>query len=162
MKAKYTHKFIIYNKKRIKDNYNGLAEKLADFDRQAIPNDLLENLNEHCEMFRKNRSEFYRKNPSKMCTIDEILPFEEETNVETNKVLAFVKKYPEFSSLIVGIDYFNGEDEYIEKYFSWDDGDYFGGWSNSLLAKLVLGYYYGLRGNELNIFLKEIDLEELI
>ena len=51
-----------------------------------------------------------------MCTIDEILPYSEETNVETNKVLAFVNKYREFESLIAGIDYFNGEDEYIEKY----------------------------------------------
>ena len=31
MKGKYTHKFIIYNKKRIRNNYEGLIEKLAKF-----------------------------------------------------------------------------------------------------------------------------------
>ncbi len=56
-----------------------------------------------------------------MCTIDEILPYNEEINVETNKVLSFINKYQEFDSLIVGIDYFNGEEEYIEKYFSHED-----------------------------------------
>lgn len=39
MKAKYTHKFIIYNKKRIENNYRGLVEKLAEFDNEAIPKD---------------------------------------------------------------------------------------------------------------------------
>ena len=118
MKAKYTHKFIIYNKQRIENNYDGLVEKLAEFDSEPIPKDFLENLNDFSELFRKKRLEFYRKNPSKMCTIDEILPYSEEINIETNKVLAFIHKYYEFSCLIVGIDYFNGEDEYIEKYFS--------------------------------------------
>ena len=97
-----------------------------------------------------------------MCTIDEILPYSEETNIETNKVLAFIHKYYEFSSLIVGIDYFNGEDEYIEKYFSIDDASYFGGGSSDLTKKIVLGYYYGLSGNDLNLFLKDMDLVHLI
>ena len=39
MKSKYTHKFIIYNKKRIENNYRGLVEKLAEFDNEAIPKD---------------------------------------------------------------------------------------------------------------------------
>ena len=106
--------------------------------------------------------EFYRKNPGKMCTIDEILPYDEDTNVETNKVLAFIHKYSEFSSLIVGIDYFNGEDEYIEKYFSMDDAGYFGGKSSDLTKKIVIGYYYGLSSNDLNLFLRDMDLEHLI
>ena len=53
MKAKYTHKFIIYNKKRIKNNYKGLVEKLAEFDKEPIPKDLLENLNDFSELFIK-------------------------------------------------------------------------------------------------------------
>lgn len=162
MKAKYTYKFIIYNKQRIENNYNGLVEKLAEFDSEPIPKDFLENLNDFSELFRKRRQEFYHKNPSKMCTIDEILPYNEETNIETNKVLAFINKYYEFSSLIVGIDYFNGEDEYIEKYFSIDDASYFGGGSRELTIKLVLGCFYGLSGNELNIFLKDSNLEHYI
>ena len=97
-----------------------------------------------------------------MCTIDEILPYSEETNIETNKVLAFIHKYYEFSDLIVGIDYFNGEDEYIEKYFSVGDASYFGGRSWELTMKIVLGHFYGLYGNELNLFLKDSDLEHLI
>lgn len=97
-----------------------------------------------------------------MCTIDEILPYSEETNIETNKVLAFIHKYYEFSDLIVGIDYFNGEDEYIEKYFSVGDASYFGGGSWELTMKIVLGHFYGLYGNELNLFLKDSDLEHLI
>ena len=97
-----------------------------------------------------------------MCTIDEILPYNEETNIETNKVLAFIHKYYEFSHLIVGIDYFNGEDEYIEKYFSVGDASYFGGGSWELTMKFLLGYYYGLNGNELNLFLKDSDLAHLI
>lgn len=96
-----------------------------------------------------------------MCTIDEILPYDEETNVETNKVLAFINKYHEFDSLIVGIDYFNGEDEYIEKYYSHKDAEYFGG-SSEFHVKVMFGYYYSLWGNELDIFLKDIGLEELI
>lgn len=44
MESKYTHKFIIYNKKRIKNNHKGLIEKLANFDKEAIPKDFLENL----------------------------------------------------------------------------------------------------------------------
>ena len=99
MKAKYTHKFIIYNKKRIENNYRGLMEKLAEFDKKAIPKDFLENLNDLSELFRKRRLEFYQKNPGKMCTIDEILPYSEETNIETNKVLAFIHKYYEFSRI---------------------------------------------------------------
>lgn len=158
MKSKYTHKFIIYNKKRIENNYDGLVEKLAEFDREAIPKDFLENLNECSELFRKKRVEFYHRNPGEMCTIDEILHYDEETNIETNKVLAFARKYQEFSSLIVGIDYFNGEDEYIEKYFSGD----FGGGFSDLAKKFVMGFFYGLSGNELNIFLKDMDLEYLI
>lgn len=82
-----------------------------------------------------------------MCTIDEILHYSEETNVETNKVLAFVNKYMEFNSIIVGIDYFNGEDEYIEKYYSHEDVGYFGGTSWNFYVKLMLGYYYGIWGN---------------
>ena len=163
MKARYTHKFIIYNKQRIENNYKGLIEKLAEFDSEPIPKDFLENLNDFSELFRKKRLEFYRENPTKMCTIDEILPYSEETNIETNKVLAFIHKYYEFSDLIVGIDYFNGEDEYIEKYFSVGDASYFGGGMWELIGiKNVLGYYYGLTGNELNIFLKDSDLEHLI
>lgn len=162
MKAKYTHKFIIYNKKRIKNNYKGLVEKLAEFDKEPIPKDLLENLNDFSELFRKKRLEFYHNNPSEMCTIDEILPYSEEANIETNKVLAFIHKYYEFSCLIVGIDYFNDEDEYIEKYFSVGDASYFGGGSWELTMKIVLGHFYGLYGNELNLFLKENDLEHLI
>lgn len=117
MESKYTHKFIIYNKKRIKNNYKGLIEKLANFDKEAIPKDFLENLNDSSEIFLKKRQKFYLKNPDKMCTIDEILPYNEEINVETNKVLSFINKYQEFDSLIVGIDYFNGEEEYIENIF---------------------------------------------
>ena len=162
MKSKYTHKFIIYNKQRIENNYNGLIEKLAEFDSEPIPKDFLENLNDFSELFRKKRLEFYRENPTKMCTIDEILPYSEETNIETNKVLAFIHKYYEFSDLIVGIDYFNGEDEYIEKYFSVGDASYFGGGSWELTMKIVLGHFYGLYGNELNLFLKDSDLEHLI
>lgn len=163
MTAKYTHKFIIYNKKRIRNNYKGLVEKLAEFDKEAIPKDFLENLTEISESFLKKRQEFYLKNSSKMCTIDEILPYKEEINVETNKVLAFVNKYVEFDSLIVGIDYFNGEDEYIEKYYSHEELGYlFPIPSNNLTIKLVLGYYYGIWGNKLDIFLKEIDLEDVI
>ena len=105
MNSKYTHKFIIYNKKRIKNNYEGLVEKLAEFDKEPIPKDFLENLNDLSELFSEKRQEFYHRNPSIMCTIDEILPYSEETNVETNKVLAFVSKYREFDSFIVGIDY---------------------------------------------------------
>ena len=162
MKARYTHKFIIYNKQRIENNYKGLIEKLAEFDSEPIPKDFLENLNDFSELFRKKRLEFYRENPTKMCTIDEILPYSEETNIETNKVLAFIHKYYEFSDLIVGIDYFNGEDEYIEKYFSVGDASYFGGGSWELTMKIVLGHFYGLYGNELNLFLKDSDLEHLI
>jgi len=162
MKSKYTHKFIIYNKQRIENNYHGLVEKLAEFDKEAIPKDFLENLNDCSELFRKKRLEFYHKNPSKMCTIEEILPYDEETNIQTNKVLAFIHKYYEFSKLIVGVDYFDGEDEYIEKYFSIDDASYFGGGSSALTKKFVLGYYYGLSGNDLNLFLKDINLEHLI
>ena len=51
MKSKYTHKFIIYNKKRIENNYGGLVEKLIEFDSQAIPKDFLENLNGCSELF---------------------------------------------------------------------------------------------------------------
>ena len=159
MRGKYTHKFIIYNKKRIRNNYDGLVEKLANFDSEAIPRDFLENLMDHSEMFKQKRMEFYRKNPSKMCTIDEILPFEEKTNIETNRVLAFAQKYSEFSKLIVAVDYFDGEEEYIEKF---DDSIYFRSPSENVYKKFVLGYFYGLSGNELDIFLKEIDLEELI
>lgn len=152
MRGKYTHKFIIYNKKRIRNNYNGLVEKLANFDSEAIPRDFLENLMDHSEMFKQKRMEFYRKHPSEMCTIDEILPFEEETNIETNRVLAFAQKYSEFSKLIVAVDYFDGEEEYIEKYYSFDDTMYFGGTGENFYKKLILGYFYGLRGNELDIF----------
>lgn len=162
MRGKYTHKFIIYDKKRIKSNYNGLVEKLTNFDKEAIPRDFLENLMDNSEMFKQKRQEFYHNNPSKMCTINEILPLEDETNIETNKVLAFVEKYPEFSKLIVAIDYFDGEDEYIEKYYSVDDFMYFGGPGANFYIKLILGYYYNLSGNELDIFLKEINLEGLI
>lgn len=77
-------------------------------------------------------------------------------------MLAFIHKYYEFSDLIVGIDYFNGEDEYIEKYFSVGDASYFGGGSWELTMKIVLGHFYGLYGNELNLFLKDSDLEHLI
>ena len=63
MKSKYTHKFIIYNKKRIENNYGRLVEKLIEFDSQAIPKDFLENLNDCSELFRNGRAEFYRKNP---------------------------------------------------------------------------------------------------
>ena len=114
---------------------------------------------DHSEMFKQKRMEFYRKNPSEMCTIDEILPFEEETNIETNKVLAFAQKYSEFSKLIVAVDYFDGEEEYIEKF---DGSIYFRSPSENVYKKFVLGYFYGLSGNELDIFLKEIDLEEMI
>lgn len=58
MKLKYTHKFIIYNKQRIENNYDGLVEKLAEFDKEAIPKDFLENLNDLSELFRKRRLEF--------------------------------------------------------------------------------------------------------
>lgn len=162
MKTKYTHKFIVYNKKRIKNNYKGLLEKLADFDKEPIPKSLLENLNDLSELFLKKRQEFYLKNPSKLCTIDEILPYREETNVETNKVLAFINKYDEFNSLIVGIDYFNGEEEYLEKYYSNKEIWNFDGDPITFYVKLVLGYYYGIRGNKLDIFLKDIGLEDLI
>lgn len=162
MESKYTHKFIIYNKKRIKNNHKGLIEKLANFDKEAIPKDFLENLNESSEIFLKKRQEFYLKNPDKMCTIDEILPYNEEINVETNKVLSFINKYQEFDSLIVGIDYFNGEEEYIEKYFSHKDLWYFGGPPRNFYIKLTFRYYYGLWGTELDIFLKDIGLEHLI
>ena len=53
MKSKYTYKFIIYNKQRIENNYNGLVEKLAGFDKESIPKDFLENLNDLSELFRK-------------------------------------------------------------------------------------------------------------
>lgn len=53
MKARYTHKFIIYNKQRIENNYKGLIEKLAEFDSEPIPKDFLENLNDFSELFRK-------------------------------------------------------------------------------------------------------------
>lgn len=162
MESKYTHKFIIYNKKRIKNNYKGLIEKLANFDKEAIPKDFLENLNDSSEIFLKKRQKFYLKNPDKMCTMDEILPYNEEINVETNKVLSFINKYQEFDSLIVGIDYFNGEEEYIEKYFSHEDSWYFGGPSRNFYIKLAFRYYYGLWGTELDIFLKNIGLEHLI
>lgn len=56
MKSKYTHKFIIYNKKRIRDNHEGLVEKLANFDKEAIPKDFLENLNDSSEMFSRGNS----------------------------------------------------------------------------------------------------------
>ena len=72
MKAKYTHKFIIYNKKRIENNYRGLVGRLAEFDKEAIPKDLLENLNDLSDLFLEKRQEFYFKNPSNICTIDEI------------------------------------------------------------------------------------------
>lgn len=137
-------------------------EKLAEFDKEPIPKDFLENLNDLSELFFEKRQEFHLKNPGKMCTIDEILPYSEETNVETNKVLAFVNKYREFDSLIVGIDYFNGEDEYIEKYYSHEDAGYFGGPSRNLNVKLMLGYYYGIWGNRLDIFLKDMNLEYII
>ena len=162
MKSKYTHKFIIYNKKRIKNNYNGLMEKLAEFDKEPIPNDLLENLFDLSELFRKKRQEFYQQNPTKMGTIDEILPYSEEINTETNKVMAFINKYKEFDSLIVGINYFNGEKEYIEKYDSKDVWGYCRGPLWNFHVKLILGYYYGISGNELEIFLKDIGLEDII
>lgn len=60
MESKYTHKFIIYNKKRIKNNYKGLIEKLANFDKEAIPKDFLENLNDSSEIFLNAQSmKFY-------------------------------------------------------------------------------------------------------
>ena len=37
MKARYTHKFIIYNKQCIENNYNGLVEKLAEFNKEHYP-----------------------------------------------------------------------------------------------------------------------------
>ena len=61
MESKYTHKFIIYNKKRIKNNYKGLIEKLANFDKETIPKDFLENLNDSSEIFLKKRQKFYLK-----------------------------------------------------------------------------------------------------
>jgi len=57
MESKYTHKFIIYNKKRIKNNYKGLIEKLANFDKEVIPKDFLENLNDSSEIFLKKKTE---------------------------------------------------------------------------------------------------------
>ena len=129
MKTKYTHKFIVYNKKRIKNNYKGLVEKLADFDKEPIPKSLLENLNDLSELFLKKRQEFYLKNPSKLCTIDEILPYREETNVETNKVLAFVNKYDEFKTYMLTLpkeEIFNAGFEidlksYLASYLQSDD-----------------------------------------
>lgn len=76
-------------------------EKLTELDKEPLPKDFLENLNELSDLFLEKRQEFYLKNPSNICTIDEILPYSEETNVETNKVLAFVNKYREFDSIIV-------------------------------------------------------------
>lgn len=64
MEVKYTYKFIIYHKQRIKNNYKGLVEKLAKFDKEPIPKDFLENLNEFSDLFRKKRMEFYYKNPT--------------------------------------------------------------------------------------------------
>lgn len=113
-------------------------------------------------LFLEKRQEFYLKNPTNMCTIDEILPYSEETNVETRKVLMFVNKYSEFDSLIVEIDYINGEEEYIEKYYSHEDAGYFGGQSRNFYVKLMRGYYYGIWGNKLDIFLKDICLEDII
>lgn len=77
-------------------------------------------------------------------------------------MLKQTKYYQEFDSLIVGIDYFNGEEEYIEKYFSHEDSWYFGGPSRNFYIKLAFRYYYGLWGTELDIFLKNIGLEHLI
>lgn len=57
---------------------------------------------------------------------------------------------------------FNGEEEYIEKYFSHEDFWYFGGPSRNFYIKLAFRYYYGLWGTELDIFLKNIGLEHLI
>ena len=51
MKAKYSPKFINYNKQRIENNYDGLVEKLAEFDKEPIPKDFLENLNDLSELF---------------------------------------------------------------------------------------------------------------
>ena len=76
-----------------------------------------------------------------MCTIDEILPYDEETNIQTNKVLAFIHKYREFGCLIVGIDYFKGEDEYIEKYCSCNDFSYFRCRPHNLYVKVILEFF---------------------
>ena len=64
MKAKYAHKFIIYNKKRIENNYKWLVEKLTELDKEPLPKDFLENLNELSDLFLEKRQEFYLKNPS--------------------------------------------------------------------------------------------------
>ena len=54
------------------------------------------------------------------------------------------------------------QDEYIEKYYSHEDAGYFGGPSWNFYVKLMLGYYYGIWGNKLDIFLKDIGLEDII
>ena len=84
------------------------------------------------------------------------------SEIEIEKEFRMITKYQEFDSLIVGIDYFNGEEEYIEKYFSHEDSWYFGGPSRNFYIKLAFRYYYGLWGTELDIFLKNIGLEHLI
>ena len=43
-----------------------------------------------------------------------------------------------------------------------DDAGYFGGKSSDLTKRIVIGYYYGLSGNDLNLFLRDMDLEHLI
>ena len=84
------------------------------------------------------------------------------SEIEIEKEFRMITKYQEFDSLIVGIDYFNGEEKYIEKYFSHEDSWYFGGPSRNFYIKLAFRYYYGLWGTELDIFLKNIGLEHLI
>lgn len=165
MGGKYTHKFIIYHKKNIQNNFLGLVEKLAVLE-DSILLDFFEQLVEESDIFERLRWEFYYKNGY---DYEEILAIDEEVNIKTNKVLAFVQNHPEFGKLIAGIDYFDGEDEYIERFRPRDVFDKdalfktFNDDMSGLYQRIFLDYFYGFEDeNQLNIFLKEIEQYDLL
>lgn len=165
MKGKYTHKFIIYHNKNIQSNFLGLVEKLAVLE-DSILLDFFEQLVEESDIFEKLRWEFYYKNGF---DYEEILAIDEEVNIKTNKVLAFVQKHPEFGELIAGIDYFDGENEYIERFIPQRNhiGDgklcFYFVHNDFAMVRFVLDYIYRFENdNQLNIFLKEIMQYDLL
>lgn len=155
MKGKYTHKFIIYNEKSIQNNEFGLIDELVKLE-DTIPLDLVEALQENSKDFEKLRGEFLQSNKNQLWAIDEILRIDEETNTMCNKVLAFVNKYPQFCDLVSGIDYFDGEEEFIEGFIPKSR------FSSKFIQRFLFQYYYGIEDNRLNIFLRNIGRNDLI
>ena len=162
MKGKYTHKFIIYHKNNIENDYGGLVSQLVEL-LDTIPLDLHEELCEESPMFEDLRREFLSLHKDQLWAVEEILAIDDETNVKCNKVLAFVNKYPEFGELVCGIDYFDGEDEYIERFgipLILNRG--FGEFNSKSGKRIYLSYFYGVKDNQLNILLKEMGMVDLI